>query len=130
MTTPTDIVDAFERADPAAFERVVDGILDALPEWVIEQIENLHVVVQDHPTPSQARHGRHLLGLYEGVSKLHRGNNYFAAAPDRITLFRSAHLDNASSADQLEQQLRRTVLHEIAHHLGIDDDHLQEIGWG
>ena len=130
MTTPTDAIDAFERRDPAAFDRVVDGILAALPEWVLQQIDNLHVVVQDCPTPGQAEHGRHLLGLYEGVSKLRRGNNYFAASPDRITLFRSEHLKNASSADHLEQQLRRTVLHEIAHHLGIDDDHLQEIGWG
>ncbi|MFQ5555231.1 MAG: metallopeptidase family protein, partial [Acidimicrobiia bacterium] len=83
-----------------------------------------------HPSPAQAEHGRNLLGLYEGVTKLDRGNDYFAAAPDRISIFRAAHLGDARNAAELEDQIRRTVLHELGHHLGIDDDRLHEIGWG
>ena len=129
MASP-DAVAAFERADRAAFERIVDGVLDDLPDWVLDQIDNLHVVVQDYPTAAQAENGANLLGLYEGVTKLDRGNDYFAAAPDRITIFRAMHLSDARSADDLEEQIRRTVLHELGHHLGIDDDRLHEIGWG
>ena len=130
MAASPDAIAAFESSDRAAFERIVDGVLAALPGWVVEQIDNLHVVVQDYPSPQQAEHGRHLLGLYEGVSKLRRGNDYFAAAPDRITVFRAMHLANARSPGGLEEQIRRTVLHELGHHLGIDDDRLREIGWG
>ena len=130
MTTSPDAVAAFEGRDRAAFERIVDGVLERLPDWVLDQIDNLHVIVQDHPSPQQAEHGQNLLGLYEGVTKLDRGNDYFAAAPDRITIFRATHLRDARSADDLEEQIRRTVLHELGHHLGIDDDRLHEIGWG
>ncbi len=118
------------RGDLAAFERIVDKVLDELPEWVLEQIDNLHVVVQDKPTPSQAAHGERLLGLYEGVMLKDRGMNYFAAAPDRISIFREEHLRLARSARHLSLQIRKTVLHEMGHHLGIDDERLHEIGWG
>ena len=130
MEASEDAVAAFEDRDRAAFERIVDGILDKLPEWVVDEIDNLHVVVQDYPSPAQAEHGRYLLGLYEGVSKLNRGGNYFATSPDRITVFRAMHLRQAASAAHLERELRRTVLHELGHHLGIDDERLREIGWG
>ena len=130
MTASADARAAFHERDRAAFERVVDRVLSGLPDWVVDQIDNLHVVVQDYPTPHQAEFGRNLLGLYEGVSKLDRGNNYFAATPDRITIFRAMHLSDARSAGELEEQIRKTVLHELGHHLGIDDERLHEIGWG
>ena len=63
------------------------------------------------------------------MSKLDRGNDYFAAAPDRITIFRLSHLSDARSAEDLETQIRRTVLHELGHHLGIDDERMHEIGY-
>lgn len=118
------------RGDLAAFERIVDSVLDELPEWVVEQIDNLHVVVQDKPTPKQAEHGKRLLGLYEGVMLKDRGMHYFAAAPDRISIFREEHLRMARSPRHLALQIRKTVLHEMGHHLGIDDERLHEIGWG
>ena len=130
MPASADATAAFHQKDRAAFERIVDRVLAALPDWVLDQIDNLHVVVQDYPTAHQAEFGHNLLGLYEGVSKLDRGNDYFAAAPDRITIFRAMHLADARSAADLETQIRKTVLHELGHHLGIDDDRLHEIGWG
>jgi predicted Zn-dependent protease with MMP-like domain len=130
MAASEDAVAAYRHRDRAAFERIVDRVLDDLPDWVVGEIDNLHVVVQDYPTAHQAESGHNLLGLYEGVTKLDRGNDYFAAAPDRITIFRASHLADARSAEALETQVRKTVLHELGHHLGIDDDRLHEIGWG
>ena len=129
MDAPSDAQLAY-RGDLAAFERIVDGVLDELPQWVVNEIDNLHVVVQDRPTPAQAENGAHLLGLYEGVMLKDRGMNYFAAAPDRISVFREQHLRYARGPQQLAIQIRKTVLHEMAHHLGIDDERLHELGWG
>jgi len=112
------------------FEQVVDEVLDALPQWVLDRIDNLSVVVEERPTHHQDPHDTGLLGLYEGVSLLHRGNDYFAAMPDTITVFRQSHLALGLTDDELRDEIRRTVLHEIGHHLGIDDDRLDEIGWG
>jgi predicted Zn-dependent protease with MMP-like domain len=129
VDTPSDAELAY-RGDLAAFERIVDRVLDELPPWVVDEIDNLHVVVQDRPTPAQAESGSHLLGLYEGVMLKDRGMNYFAAAPDRISIFREQHLRYARGPQQLATQIRKTVLHEMAHHLGIDDERLHELGWG
>ena len=129
MTAPSDADLAF-RGDLAAFERIVDEVLSELPDWVVEQIDNLHVVVQDRPTASQAANGERLLGLYEGVMLKDRGMNYFAASPDRISIFREEHLRMARSPNHLAKQIRKTVLHEMGHHLGIDDARLHELGWG
>lgn len=127
MGPPTDA--AYDRHDRAAFERIVDDVLAELPEWVVERVDNLHVVVQDWPSAEQDPDDTGLLGLYEGVSLLERGVDYFAATPDRITIFRGPHLEMASSAAELKQEIRRTVLHEVAHHLGIDDSRLHDLGW-
>ena len=117
------------RGDRAAFEAMVDEVIDSLPEWVVGQIDNLAVVVEDRARPDQDATGYGLLGLYEGVDKLRRGNDYFAAAPDRITIFRLPHLIQARDSESLATELRKTVLHELAHHLGIDDSRLHEIGY-
>lgn len=111
------------------FELVIDAVLDALPAWVVDRIDNLSVVVEERPSRHQDPGGTGLLGLYEGVSLLDRGNDYFAAMPDTITVFRQSHLALGLSDDELREEIRRTVLHEIGHHLGIDDDRLHEIGW-
>lgn len=106
------------------FEEVVDRVIEGLPDWVVEQIDNLVVVVEEEPTPEQGD----LLGVYEGVALNERGD-YFGAMPDRIVVFRLPHLALGLRRAELEDEIRRTVLHEIAHHLGIDDDRLTEIGW-
>jgi predicted Zn-dependent protease with MMP-like domain len=88
-------------------------------------MDNIHVVVEDRPTPDQGD----VLGLYEGVSLLDRSADYWGALPDRIIVFREPHLELDLTDDELEEEIRKTVLHEIAHHLGIDDQRLHELGW-
>lgn len=125
----SDHATAAMRGDRAAFEAMVDEVIDSLPDWVVSQIDNLAVVVEDRARPDQDATGYGLLGLYEGVDKLRRGNDYFAAAPDQITIFRLPHLVQATDPEALAVELRKTVLHELAHHLGIDDSRLHEIGY-
>jgi predicted Zn-dependent protease with MMP-like domain len=113
----------------AHFESVVDRALDELPDWVRERIDNLIVVVEDWPTSAQDPEGNGLLGIYEGVSLLERSGDYWGAMPDQITIFRMPHLSLGLERPQLEAEIRRTVLHELAHHLGIDDGRLEELDW-
>lgn len=117
------------RGDRDAFEAMVDEVIETLPQWILDQVDNLAVVVEDRARPDQDAAGYGLLGLYEGVDKLRRGNDYFAAPPDRITIFRLPHLVQARDADALRDEVRKTVLHELAHHLGIDDARLHEMGY-
>ena len=113
----------------AEFAHVVDNSLADLPEWVHEQVDNLIVVVEDDPTPEQDPTGNGILGIYEGVSLADRGVDYFGQAPDRIAIFYLPHLELQLSDDELRVEIRRTVLHEVAHHLGIDDKRLHDLGW-
>lgn len=105
------------------FEREVDRVLEALPDWVVEQIDNLVVVVEEEDPTEEG-----LLGLYEGVSLAERAD-YFGVMPDRIVIYRRSHLDMGLSNEELRSEIRKTVLHEVAHHLGIDDERLTELGW-
>jgi predicted Zn-dependent protease with MMP-like domain len=88
-------------------------------------MDNIHVVVEDRPTAEQGD----VLGIYEGVSLLERSSDYWGVLPDRIIVFRKPHLELGLEGEELEAEIRRTVLHEIAHHLGIEDDRLHELGW-
>jgi predicted Zn-dependent protease with MMP-like domain len=114
---------------PSDFEQLVDEALDELPSWVAERIDNLVVVVEQRPTAEQDPTGDGLLGLYEGVSLADRGIDYFGVMPDQITIFREAHLALGLDRDALRAEIRTTVLHEVAHHLGIDDQRLHDLGW-
>jgi len=107
------------------FEAAVDRALESLPDWVVKHVDNLHFVVEDRPTLEQGD----VLGLYEGVSLLERSADYWGALPDRIIVFREPHLELGLNGEELEEEIRRTVLHELAHHLGIDDERLEELGW-
>lgn len=117
------------RMSRAHFEQVVDRALEGLPDWVHDRVDNLIVVVEDRPSPEQDPAGEGLLGIYEGVSLAERAGDYWGALPDQITIFRFPHLQLGVEGDALEAEIRRTVLHELAHHLGIDDDRLDELGW-
>ena len=112
------------------FAKTVDAVLAELPPWVTERIDNLVVIVEDRPTLSQDpdRHG--ILGIYEGVSLPERGVDYFGFPPDRIVIFYRPHVGLGLDDTELAKEIRVTVLHEIAHHLGIDDQRLHELGWG
>lgn len=113
----------------AQFERVVDEALEGLPEWVVDAVENLHVVVEDWPAPDQDPQNNGILGFYEGVSLLDRGVDYSGFLPDRIVIFMGPHLELGLSRNELRREIRKTVLHEVAHHLGIDDERLTDLGW-
>jgi len=113
----------------AQFERIVDQALEDLPPWVVEGLDNIHVIVEDWPTREQDPEGEGILGIYEGVSLLERGDWYSGALPDRIVVFMGPHLELGLSPAKLRREIRRTVLHEVAHHLGIDDARLTELGW-
>jgi predicted Zn-dependent protease with MMP-like domain len=109
------------------FERIVDEALDEIPQEILDKVDNLVILVEDAPTPEQDPTGE-LLGLYEGVALSERGD-YWGALPDQITIFRKPHLAMGLSRTELRAEIKRTVLHEMAHHLGIDDDRLRELGW-
>jgi predicted Zn-dependent protease with MMP-like domain len=109
----------------AEFDAAVDRALEGLPAWVMERVDNLHIVVEDWPTEEQGD----VLGIYEGVSLPDRSVDYWGALPDRIIVFRQPHLELGLSDEGLEEEIRRTVLHELAHHLGINDNRLEELGW-
>ncbi|MBT8198913.1 MAG: metallopeptidase family protein [Acidimicrobiia bacterium] len=108
-----------------AFGVLVDGVLESLPAWVIERLDNLIVVVDDLPPADSPD----LLGLYEGVSLLERSGEYTGAMPDQITVFRRTHLEVAATSVELAYEVRRTVLHEIGHYLGFTEARLHELGW-
>ncbi len=109
---------------PERFEELVAEALDGLPEWVRERLDNVEVLVEDHPITEQPS----LLGLYEGVPLTKRGLNYFGVTPDRITLFRRNIESQARDEGELTRLIQHVVVHELAHFFGISDDRLHELG--
>jgi predicted Zn-dependent protease with MMP-like domain len=107
------------------FEDLVADALDGLPEWVRERLDNVVVTIEERGPKEEPG----LLGLYQGISLDRRGAGYAGVMPDRITLFRSA-IERVAHGDpdRLRKVVAHTVAHEIAHHLGISDDRLREIG--
>jgi predicted Zn-dependent protease with MMP-like domain len=111
------------QVDEARFEELVADALDTIPEALAQLIDNVVVVVEDrHPTED-------LLGLYEGLPLTERGDYGFGELPDRITLYRLAICRTARDESEVVDEVRVTVVHELAHHFGIDDDALHELGW-
>jgi len=110
------------------FEQEVDRIIESLPDWVLDRVDNLVIVVKENPSAEQDPQGE-LLGIYEGVSLRDRSADYWGVGPDQITIFRQPHLELGLDEGDLAEEIRRTVLHEIGHYLGIDDTRLHELGW-
>lgn len=108
------------------FEQLVVDALDSLPPELARLVDNCAVLVQDQP-PADAPG---LLGLYEGTPLTERGTGYTMVAPDRITIFRAGVLGTCATQDEAVEQVRITVVHELAHHFGIDDERLDELGYG
>ena len=111
--------------DRAGFEALVERALDDIPEEIASQVHNVVVLVEDDPPPKDPD----LLGLYEGVSLTERAADH-TGLPDRITVYRRPLLAMCETPEQLVREVRITVVHEIAHHFGIDDDRLHELGYG
>ncbi|MDR2986240.1 MAG: metallopeptidase family protein [Nocardiopsaceae bacterium] len=109
--------------DPARFEQMVGEALDSLPPELGELMRNVAVLVEHNDGPPG------LLGLYEGVPLTERSTSYGGVLPDRITIYRRAICARAWSEWDVQDQVRKTVIHEVAHHFGIGDDRLRELGW-
>ena len=117
--------------DPQAFEQLVVDALDSLPEDIGAAMENVEVVVEDEPSlevRAEAGRGVEILGHYHGVPLTKRGY-YNNMLPDRISIYRGPITRVARTPARIKEQVRRTVIHEIAHHFGIDDARLRELGW-
>jgi predicted Zn-dependent protease with MMP-like domain len=110
---------------PDEFEKVVIDELDELPDEMVDGLENLVFVTEDRPADGSLD----LLGLYEGVALTERDRYGFGELPDRIVLYREPLLAICETLDELRDEIHVTLVHEIAHYYGIDDDQLHELGW-
>jgi predicted Zn-dependent protease with MMP-like domain len=113
--------------DPAAFDALVDQALDDIPDELAALVHNVVVLVEDEPPEGEPDD---LLGLYDGVALTERWGTPPVELPDRIFVFRGPLLDLCESEEELVEEVRITVVHEIAHHFGIDDARLHELGYG
>ena len=114
------------------FERLVAQAMDGIPDELLRYLDNVDVAVEDWPSPDQL--GGHtvddedyLLGLYEGIPLTER-EDYGMVLPDKITLFQDSIEAICSSDEEVMEEVRQTVVHEVAHHFGIDDERLHELG--
>ena len=104
------------------FDEMVGDALDTLPPEFTRLRRNVVVVTDDGTDP-------HLLGLYVGIPLTERRSDYSAVLPDQITIYRNAICAMCTSEDQVVDEVRRTVVHEVGHHFGIGDERLHELGW-
>jgi predicted Zn-dependent protease with MMP-like domain len=107
------------------FEELVGEALDAIPPELTGAMDNVVVLVDDRNADDPE-----LLGLYEGVALTERTGDYAGVLPDRITLYREAILDVCADEDDVVHEVAVTVVHEVAHHFGVDEATLHELGWG
>lgn len=109
----------------ARFEELVADALDLLPPDLTRAIDNVVVLVEDR-NPEEPD----LLGLYQGVALTERDSSYAGALPDTVTIYRESLLEICDTDEDVVEEVAITVIHEIAHHFGIDDERLHELGWG
>lgn len=111
--------------DTAAFEELVVDELDQLPDDMVEGLENVVFVVEDRPEDGSLD----LLGLYDGLALTERTQYGLGELPDRIVIYREPHLHQCKTEPELRDEIHTTLVHEIAHFYGIDDEQLHELGW-
>jgi predicted Zn-dependent protease with MMP-like domain len=117
-----------------AFRRLVRRALEELPPEVLAVLDNVSIVAEDNPTPAQLEHAGNeahatLLGLYEGIPLTDR-TNYGMVLPDKITLFQRPLEEVTSSSDELLHEIKKTIVHEVAHHVGWSDEAIHRMGYG
>ncbi len=113
--------------DSVSIEEVlVAEALDEVPEELAALIDNVAIFVEDDPPADDPD----LLGIYEGIPLTERGHDYGGVLPDRITIYRNPTLAICETVDDVIDEVNITVVHEIAHHFGIDDDRLHDLGYG
>lgn len=110
---------------PQRFDELVGDALDLIPPRLASAIDNVVILVADRNEEEPG-----ILGLYEGTALTERDSWYAGSLPDTITIYREALLDFCDSEKEVVDEVAITVIHEIAHHFGIDDDRLHELGWG
>lgn len=118
------------------FERLAQEAFDSLPKELQERVENVHIVVEEQPGMDTVRKMRlpspgSLLGLYEGIPLTRRDSNYgvFPVVPDKITLYRKNIARVAGTDDRIRVTIRDVLIHEIAHHYGMDEDQIRDAGY-
>nr|WP_244515766.1 metallopeptidase family protein [Actinopolyspora xinjiangensis] len=107
------------------FEELVGDALDRVPQRLLRELNNVVILVEDHNPEDES-----LLGLYEGVALTERDSDYGGVLPDRITIYREPLLEMCSTERQVVEEVAVTVVHELAHHFGIDEEKLHALGWG
>jgi predicted Zn-dependent protease with MMP-like domain len=112
--------------EPERFDLLVDQALDGIPDELAQLVRNVVVLVEDEPPEDEPDD---LLGLYDGVALTERDSTIAVQLPDRIFIFRGPLLDFCDTEAQLVEEVRITVVHEIAHHFGIDDRRLHDLGY-
>jgi len=117
------------------FEALVAQALRSIPEEIRARMDNVEIVVEawpdeDHAAAAGLGPGETLFGLYEGVPLVDRGVVADAMLPDKITIFQGPLEAACRTDEEMAEEIRRTVVHEIAHHFGIDDARLAELGYG
>ena len=112
--------------DRERFEELVAEALDQVPQRLMDLMDNVVVLVEDEPPAEEPD----LLGVYEGYALPSRGWDYAGVLPDRIVIYREPTLRICRSEEEVVDEVAVTVVHEIAHHFGIDDVRLHELGWG
>jgi predicted Zn-dependent protease with MMP-like domain len=116
--------------DHATFEAIVYEVVQRLPDWVHEALHNIDLLVEDAAGPDLDPEGEGLLGLYVGTPLPERDAVHAGELPDVIYIFREPHLEMDLTHDELCNEIATTIVHEIAHYFGIDDDKLHDLGWG
>ena len=112
--------------DPERFDELVDRALDGIPDELARLVRNVVVLVEEEPPA----HDPDLLGLYDGVALTERtGEPAALQLPDRIFIYRRPLLEMCEDEEDLVEEVRITVVHEVAHHFGIDDDRLHDLGY-
>ena len=109
----------------ARFDELVADALDLVPEQFAAAMNNVVVLVEDHNEEDPT-----LLGMYFGVALTERDSTYAGVLPDRISIYREPLLEMCDSEDEVVDEVAITVVHEIAHHFGVDEDTLHSLGWG
>lgn len=107
------------------FEELVAAGIDSLHDDMLAQLDNVIFLIED-----RAPDGSSILGVYEGFSLLDRSTYGYGEEPDRIILFREALLEHCDSVEELKDEIRITLVHEIAHFFGITEERIHELGWG
>ena len=109
----------------ARFEELVGDALDQIPAELTRAIDNVVILIEPR-NPDEP----HLLGLYHGIALTERDSHYGGSLPDTITVYRDALLEACTDDTQVVEEVRITVIHEIAHYFGIDEERLHQLGWG